>query len=88
VSYPGDELYFETSPRCERCGDYDCVSGNAIFCDRCVALEEAEAAVVEQMDRYIAGELPEIPVLEPITVRPVELNAALWQEWKRIAEKL
>jgi predicted amidophosphoribosyltransferase len=30
----------------------------------------------------------DIPVLQPITVRPVELNAQLWSEWKRLAEKL
>lgn len=25
----------------------------------------------------------EIPVLQPITVRPVELNADLWKEWNK-----
>jgi tRNA isopentenyl-2-thiomethyl-A-37 hydroxylase MiaE len=53
-----------------------------------VADWEREADVAKQMDAYAAGDLPEIPVLEPITVRPVELNAVLWDEWKRIAEKM
>jgi hypothetical protein len=32
--------------------------------------------------------IPAIPVLEPITVKPVELDALLWAEWKRIAERM
>jgi hypothetical protein len=28
-----------------------------------------------------------IPILQPITVRPVELNAKLWAEWKAMAVK-
>ena len=71
MSYiPGDEryddLYFETPEvKCELCGEPCTLHGDANYCDACQ----------RQVD------LEEIPVLQPITVRPVELNADLWKEW-------
>jgi hypothetical protein len=70
-----DELYFESSPRCERCGDYDCVRDNAIFCDRCTALEEMEEEA-----------FPSPAPIPLITSRPVP--GPTFDEVRRVLEKL
>jgi len=41
-----------------------------------------------ELTSHRPDELAPLPVLKPIEVKPVELNAQLWAEWKRIAEKL
>jgi hypothetical protein len=63
--------------RCERCAKSLSVEGS----DYCLACGELEAA--EEAAATVA-----LPILQPIPERPVELNAVLWQEWKRLAEKL
>jgi hypothetical protein len=63
---------------CELCGRECQLHDDNNWCDECEARTEAEEAAM----------LAELPLLEPITARPVELNAQLWAEWKRIAEKL
>lgn len=79
--YHQDEPFFtEDECRCEICGEVCELEGDANYCDSCEAQvdrEESEAETVR-----------DLPVLRPIPERPVELNAKLWSEWKRLAEKL
>jgi hypothetical protein len=65
--------------RCERCHKSLAADGDD-YCVGCRAQIDHEESLEETM--------PSIPVLQPIIERPVELNAQLWAEWKKIAERL
>ena len=62
------------------------------YCAACAelvaALDANEALSCADVIRILQDEVArrDIPLLQPITVRPVELNAKLWAEWRRIAE--
>lgn len=59
--------------RCELCGDECVLQGDNNYCSPCQDLVDAEeTAELSQLA---------LPILQPITVRPVELNAELWAEW-------
>lgn len=85
MSYqPGDRfdepLFDSDEVCCEICGEACTLHGDNNWCDACQAKvdrEEQEAETVR-----------DLPILRPIAQRPVELNAVLWQEWKRLAEKM
>jgi hypothetical protein len=79
-----DQFYAELDARtefpCEICGEACTLHGDNNYCDVCqerIDREEQEAETVR-----------DLPILRPIEQRPVELNAVLWQEWKRLAEKM
>ena len=76
-----DEPLFEIDEVCcEICGKACTLHGDNNWCDVCqerIDREEQEAETVR-----------DLPILRPIEQRPVELNAVLWQEWKRLAEKM
>lgn len=86
VSYLEGDLPDEAEPffredsyephRCEICQKSLSVEGRD-YCLACAAIEDAEEAAARAL-----------PVLKPIEQRPVELDAKLWSEWKRIAEKM
>jgi hypothetical protein len=82
-----DKFYAELDAReaagiapCEICGKPTKLYGDANYCPQCQArvdLEEQEADTVRAL-----------PILQPITERPVELNAKLWAEWKSMAANI
>jgi hypothetical protein len=77
---------------CEICKQECTLDGDNNYCTACQELVDAldanEALSCADVVRILQDEVArrDLPLLQPITVRPVELNAKLWAEWKRIAE--
>jgi hypothetical protein len=63
---------------CDDCKQDYPVDGDDV-CAGCRILRDIEET---------AETVRDLPILKPIEQRPVELNAVLWREWRRISEKM